>query len=164
MVLTLRTCRSFPEQCRGGWCLIVYICRGKSTCSLSSPGLLTMSLTFSLTPTVFQFAECSNSQSWGLGDAGGEPWLTLLSPNLWQAQGPPCPCDTLLPKLNPLLLFLVCDVITLGTTTSHRTPTLFSFPAIKYYVWANFSSRLQNALGGFEVNTGIHQRCSPLRM
>jgi len=97
-----------------------------------------MSLAFSLTPTVIQFTECSNRQSWSPGDAGCVPWLTLLSPNLWQAQGPLCPCDTLLSKLNPLLFFLVCDVITLGTATSHRTPILFSFPAIKYYVWDDF--------------------------
>lgn len=33
----------------------------------------------------------------------------------------------------------------------------------KVLVWANSSSRLQYALRGSEVNTGIHQRHSPLR-
>lgn len=131
----------FPKQsAEEHVCRIVYICQLKSTCSVSSQGLLTMPLTFSLTPTVFQVAERSNSQSWSPGDAGYVPWLTLPSPNLWQAQGPLHPCDTLLPKLNPLLFFLVCDVITLGTGTARRTPILFSFPAIKYYVRADFSS------------------------
>lgn len=157
-----------PADCllewRGARCLIVYICQIKSTCSVSSQGLPTMPLTFSLTPTVFQVTECSNSQSWSPGDAGCVSWLTLLSPNLWQAQGPLYPCDTLLPKLNPPFFFLVCDVIALAIATPHRTPILFSFPAIKYYVWAGFSSISQNAFGAFEVNTGIHQRCSPQRM
>lgn len=62
------------------------------------------------------------------------PWLTLHSPNLWQAQGPHSPCDTLLPKLNPPLFSLVRDVIALAIATPHRTPILFSFPAIKHYV------------------------------
>lgn len=154
----------FQTECRGARCLIVYICQIKSTCSVSSPGPLTMPLTFSLTPTVFQVAGCSNSQSWSPGDAGCVQWLTLLPPNLWQAQGPLYPCDTLLPKLNPLLYFLVCDVIALGTTTPRRTPILFSFPAIKHYVWAHFSIGSQNVFSGFEVNTGIHQRRSPQRM
>lgn len=48
--------------------------------------------------------------------------------------------------------------------TSHRTPILFSFPAIKYYVRADFGDGLQNAFSAFEVNTGINQRCSPLRI
>lgn len=63
---------------------------------------------------------------------GCEPWLTLLSPNLWQARGPLQPCDTLLPKLDPLLYFLACDIIALASRTPLRTPILFSFPAIKH--------------------------------
>lgn len=52
-----------------------------------------------------------------------------------------------------------CDAIALSTTP--HTPMLFSFLAIKYYVWADFSSSFQNAFASFEVNKGIHQRCSP---
>ena len=45
---------------------------------------------------------------------------------------------------SPLFFFLVCDVIALG----RATPRL-SFPAIKRYVWADFSSGSQNTFGGF---------------
>lgn len=44
-------------------CLWGCVCQTKSKCFAWSQSLLTKSLTFSLTQTVFQFAECSNSQS-----------------------------------------------------------------------------------------------------
>lgn len=162
--MTWRTCWLFPRQsAEEHVCRVVYICQLKSTCSVSSQGLLTMPLTFSLTPTVFQVAECSNSQSCSLGDVGCVPWLTLPSPNLWQAQGPLHPCDTLLPKLNPLLFFLVCDVITLGTGAARRTPILFSFLAIKYYVRADFSSSFPKCVWRFLRSTRVFISAVPRR-
>lgn len=57
--------------------------------------------------------------------------------------------------------FLVCDVIALGSATPHRTPILFSFPAIKYYVWADFSSSSQNAFAAFWGQHGYSSALFP---
>lgn len=76
VISTITSADDFQIKSWQALCLTVYISGIKSTCSVSSQGLLTKSLTFSLTLTVFQSSECSNSPR----DAGYVPVINAPLP------------------------------------------------------------------------------------